>query len=260
MDSLRDSHQDRPIARCGWNRKIAELLAAVAVLLVSGEAASAVQLIRYEISLNGKPILAASTAGHNEDSDAVWKMLKKLPLRRVKGYRIVPDRDEPLRSTLRGSIVIRVNEGGLAEVEELRLQRESENGQWSIAEIEVNRTLANRHKPYLFVVSVNSKQELSSGLLSRRGIDSPDDRQLLWKELVSAPLIPISHFKVTPDADDPLRATLQGKLAVELHYNRQTWGRVPISTLKLIRKTPKTRWTLDPDDAKRIAEIGASGS
>jgi hypothetical protein len=260
MEPLRAPHEDLPNARRRGNHVFARMLVSLALLLISGQTAFAAQFIRYQISLDGKPILATSTTGHNEDPDTIWKLLKKLPLRSVKGYRIVPDRDDRLRSTLRGSIVVQVNEGGLAEVYELRLQRESEGGTWSIAEIEVNRTLTSRHKPYVFVVSVDGKPELSTGLLSRRGVASPDDRELVWKSLKTSPLFPITRFKITADADDPLRATLEGRLTIELQYNHQSWGRVQDSALKLVRKTPKTRWTLDPAEAKRIAEMGTSGS
>jgi hypothetical protein len=236
------------------------MLLSLALVLASSPAAFAAQIVRYQISLDGKPILATSTTGHNEDPDTIWKLLKKLPLRNVKGYRIVPDRDDPLRSTLRGSIVVQVNEGGLAEVYQLRLQREAEGGTWSIAEIEVNRTFTSRHKPYLFVVSVDGKPQLSTGLLSRRGVASPDDRELVWKSLKASPLIPITRFKINADADDPLRATLEAKLTIELQYNRQSWGRVQVSALKLVRKTPKARWTLDPAEVNAIAAMGASGA
>jgi hypothetical protein len=249
--------QTRIAGRCR-TRAAARLLISLGLLLGSGRALFAVQLIRYQISLDGKPVLVTSTTGHNEDPDAIWKLLKKLPLRPVKGYHIVPDRDEPLRSTLRGTIVVQINEGGLAEVKSLRLTREAEGAAWTIAEIEVNRTLVSRHKPYLFVVSVNNKHELSTGLLSRRGVAAPDDRQLVWNTLKTSPLIPITRFKIAADADDPLRATLEGDLAIELEYNRQSWGRASVSSLKLVRKTPKARWTIDPADAKRIAATGAS--
>jgi hypothetical protein len=260
MELLGISREDFPIARRCRKRVIARLLLSLAVMFVGSRAALAVQLVRYQISLDGKPILATSTSGHNEDPDTIWRFLKRLPLRSVKGYRIVPDRDEPMRATLRGSIVVQVDEGGLAEVHELRLQRESQGGAWSIAEIEVNRTLVSRHKPYVFVVSVDGKPALSTGLLSRRGVASPDDRELVWASLKSSPLVPITRFKITADADDPLRATLEGRLTIELKYNRQAWGLAQVSALKLVRKTAKARWTLDPADAKRIASMGTSGS
>jgi hypothetical protein len=260
MEPVRISREDISIA---WRRRrgvSARVLVSLAVVLVGSQAAFAVQLVRFQISLDGKPILVTSTSGHNEDPDTIWRFLKRLPLRSVKGYRIVPDRDEPMRSTLHGSIVVQVDEGGLAEVRELRLRREAEGGAWSIAEIEVNRTLIDRHKPYVFVVSVNGKPALSTGLLSRRGVASPDDHELVWATLKSSPLAPITRFKITADADDPLRTTLDGTLTIELKYNRQSWGRAQVSELKLVRKTAKARWSLDPAYAKRIAAMGKSGS
>lgn len=260
MEPLGISPGDVSMVRRRRKRASVQVLVTLALLLAGSRGAFAVQLVRYQISLDGKPILTTSTAGHNEDPDTIWRFLKRLPLRSVKGYHIVPDADEPMRATLRGSIIVQVDEGGLAEVYELRLARQAEGGAWTMAEIEVNRTLANRHRPYLFVVSIDGKQKLSSGLVSRRGSASPDDRERVWATLKSTPLIPITHFKIAADADDPLRATLDASSTIELQYNRQSWGRAEVPALKLVRKSPKARWTLDPAEAKRIAAMGASGS
>jgi len=152
---------------------------ALGVLLVFSRPVFAVQLVRYVLSIDGKPVLETSTSGHGESADRMCQHLKQLHLRPVKGFRVQPDRDDPLRATLQGKIVIQVDSGGRADVSELRLIRENEETPWLVAPAEVARTLANRHKPFVFSVSIDGKPQLATGLQSRTG-NARDDAANVW--------------------------------------------------------------------------------
>jgi hypothetical protein len=223
---------------------------ALAFIGASSRTAFAAQLVRYEVSLGGRMVLETSTSGHNEDPDTMWRYLKRLPLRPVRGYRIRSDQDDALRSTLRGPIVIQVDEGGRAEVSELRLERENENASWKIANVDVNRTFESRHRPFLFVVSIDGKHTLSTGLQARTG-PTADDPDNVWHDLRRLNVLPISRYKVAAGEDNPLHATLRGNIRIELEYNRRPWGHVKIADLKLVRTKPNARWRIDPEEIDR---------
>ena len=77
----------------------------------------------------------------------MWRYLKRLELRPVKGSKGEPDSDDPLRATLKGKLTIESRYGGLAEVSELKLVREKDNAPWKVAPAEVERTFKSRTKP-----------------------------------------------------------------------------------------------------------------
>jgi hypothetical protein len=117
----------------------------------------------------------------HQDADSVWRYLHELKLRPVKiepvgqrvlvrgryvtrttnrpvkEYKVEPERDSPLQATLKGKAIIHSPYGGRAEVSELKLVRELEDGAWKIAPDEVERTCKNRNKPYHFLVLVDGK-------------------------------------------------------------------------------------------------------
>ena len=62
----------------------------------------------------------------------------------------------------------------------------------------------------------------------------------------------VEGFVVTPDADDPLRATVTGNLQISCRYG----GSVEVKSLKLVRKTRDAeKWQVAPDEFERISQI-----
>jgi hypothetical protein len=224
------------------------LTLALGIFLVSTRFAFAVHLIRFSISIDGKAVLETSTSD-GEDADALWRHLKQLQLRPVKGYNVQPD-DDPLKATLKGKVVIQAAEGGRAEVAELKLVRESEDAAWKIAPGEVEPTLKRRHKPIIFVVSINGKTELSSGLQVRTG-PTADDPDNVWRHWKQVTIVPISRYKVVADRHDPLHATLKGEVVLEVNYGGESWGLAGVSELKLVREKANARWKVDPEEVER---------
>jgi hypothetical protein len=71
----------------------------------------------------------------------------------------------------------------------------------------------------------------------------------VWRYLTSTELRP-KGVEVPPDPADPLKATLRGKITVNVRYG----GKAEVPELHLIRRAAETAWTVDPDDVERIAE------
>jgi hypothetical protein len=99
------------------------------------------------VSIDGKVVLETSTGDEGEDADTVWRYLKHLELRPVKGYKVKPDGGEPLKATLKGKVVIDALYGGRAEVQDLKLVREKDGAPWKVAPAEIERTFKVRTKP-----------------------------------------------------------------------------------------------------------------
>src|SRR5205807_25169 len=75
----------------------------------------------------------------------------------------------------------------------------------------------------------------------------------VWRYLRFSQLGPVRGATVTPDPDDPLRATLRGEITVDVHYG----GKATVKELHLVRQTPTAGWTVAPDDVERMArDIG----
>ena len=124
------------------------LILAAGILLVCSQPAFAVRLVKFTVSIGGKDVLETSTGDDGrQDADTVWRYLKRLELRPVKGSKVEPDSDDPLRATLKGKLTIESRYGGLAEVSELKLVREKDNAPWKVAPAEVERTFKSRTKP-----------------------------------------------------------------------------------------------------------------
>ena len=59
-------------------------------------------------------------------------------------------------------------------------------------------------------------------------------------------------FAVTPDANDPLSATLTGNLQISCRYG----GSVAVKSLKLVRKTRDAeKWQVAPEEFERVSQI-----
>jgi hypothetical protein len=253
------------------SRWLVQIAAVLAYLMLSGYAFAARPLPRFEVWVDGKPALKTFGGRRGDTADRLWLCLKKVGfeqvtagVRRLPPYRVEADSNDPLRATLKGKIVVTVEEGGRAEVSELSLIREDDNARWMIAPEDVERTLKSRHKPFLIVVSLDGTPELSTGIVTRTG-NTPDNPENVWQCLKRLGLIPIRGQLLQTDTDDSLRATLTGSVVVELKYDNRPWGRAEVSTLKLVRQNAKTRsWQVDPADvdrtlSKRNGNQGAAG-
>ncbi len=228
------------------------------LLFTGSEAAFAARpLPRFDVSVDGKPALRAFGGRRGDNADGLWLSLKQARFEQATGprkfppYRVEADQDDPLRATLKGTIVIAVEEGGRADVSELRLIRENENAHWVIAPEDVDRTLKNRHKPFVIVVSIDGTSELSTGIVTRTGktLDNPEN---VWQSLKRLNMIPIRGQKFQPETDDPSHATLSGNVVIELTYDKHLWGRAEVSALRLVRQNGKAwKWQVDPADVDR---------
>jgi hypothetical protein len=132
-------------------RRLFLFSSAMAVFLLGSQTAFAVRLVKFEISIDNKEVLVASTGDQGEEPDVVWNYLKKLPLRPAEKSTFVirPDADNDAQATLKGEIRIRCYYGGgEATVKELKLVRDKKDkAKWLIDPAEVDRTFKLRKKP-----------------------------------------------------------------------------------------------------------------
>jgi hypothetical protein len=227
------------------------LFIAIGGLLLFAQPALAMRLVRYQISLDGKPVLETSGGDNgNSDADAIWSKLKGSKLRPVRGFKVAADANDPFRATLKGKVVVEELYGGRAETDELPLVREKANDSWTIAPAEIDRTLKARHKPFRFSISVDGKAVLWSDLQSDTG-NAAEDAGSLWRNLKRLELRPINRYKVDADSGDPLRATLKGKLIIHEYYAGHDGGRAEVPELKFVRDKENARWRIAPDDVER---------
>ena len=140
-----------------WHKSAPQLKGLLLILglsVIASNDAGALRRVLFEIVLDGKVVLEASTGDSGEARrDAVWLYLKRMPLRPleqarsgavVPGFRVQPDPVDALRATLRGRIEIRSYYAGRSAVAELQLVRDSTESPWFIAAHEVERTLSLR--------------------------------------------------------------------------------------------------------------------
>jgi uncharacterized protein (TIGR03067 family) len=82
---------------------------------------------------------------------------------------------------------------------------------------------------------------------------SPDNgfrpARWVWLYLLSTELKPVEGVHVSPEPSDPLKATLQGRIVIEVEHT----GKAEIKELRLIRRTADAGWTVDPKDAMHLA-------
>jgi len=224
------------------------LILALGVVLVSSRSGFAARLVPIAVSIDGKVVIKSGRWDNGRvGADAVWRYLKDLKLQPIGGLGIEPDREDSLRATLKGDVVIDVRYGGRAEVSELKLIRVQEDEPWQIAPAEVERTLKSRHKPFVFVVSIEGKRTLWTVEKIRTG-KTADDPENVWRDLKQQT---IYGRKVAPNGDDPLHATLSGGVIIELLYAGQTWGRTEVSELNLRRDRADTLWRVEPAEVER---------
>ena len=101
--------------------------------------------------------------------------------------------------------------------------------------------LAARYVP--ITISVNGRAVLKGGT----GDNGDADPDVVWQYLKNAKLQPIGDYRVERDPQDPSRATLTGKIVLEVSYA----GRADVSELKLIRADESATWKVAPDEIER---------
>jgi hypothetical protein len=110
-----------------------------------------------------------------------------------------------------------------------------------LALVSGGRCLAARYVP--ITISVNGRAVLKGGT----GDNGDADADVVWRYLKNAKLEPIGGYSVERDPQDKLRATLTGKIVLEVSYA----GRVELSELKLIRAEEFASWKVAPDEIER---------
>ncbi|HEV8071840.1 MAG TPA: hypothetical protein VGP76_29270 [Planctomycetaceae bacterium] len=101
--------------------------------------------------------------------------------------------------------------------------------------------LAARYVP--ITITVDGRPALKGGT----GDNGNADPDVVWRYLKNAKLQPIGDYRVERDSQDPLRATLTGKIILEVSYA----GRADLSELKLIRGDEGGTWKVAPDEIER---------
>jgi hypothetical protein len=224
------------------------LILALGVALAPSGRCFAARYVPMTLSINGKAVLKAGSGDNGSPGpDVVWRYLKNAKFQPTNGFSVEPDRDDPLRATLAGNVVVDVSYGGRADVSELKLVRATKEEPWQIAPEEIERTFKSRHKPFVFSVSIEGKPTLWTVQRTRTGktADNPDN---VWRELKR---LTIYGKKIPPDPDDPLHATLTGGVIIKLLYAGQTWGQAEVSQLKLCRDRANTLWRIEPPEVER---------
>jgi hypothetical protein len=72
----------------------------------------------------------------------------------------------------------------------------------------------------------------------------------VWRYLAVRELEPREGVTITPDPADPLKATLRGKIVVDVRYG----GKAEVEELRLVRRSPDAGWTVAEDDVERMAK------
>jgi hypothetical protein len=106
------------------------------------------------------------------------------------------------------------------------------------------RCFAARYVP--ITISVNGHAVLKGGMSDNGEADADE----IWRHLQNAKLEPIGEYRVDRDPRDPLRASLRGKVVLEVAYA----GRAELSELKLIRASEFATWKVAPDEIERTFE------
>lgn len=105
------------------------------------------------------------------------------------------------------------------------------------------RCLAARYVP--ITIWVNGNAVLRGGTNANAGAD-PD---VLWQSLMHVRLQPIAGYRVEPDPHDGSRATLKGKVVLEV----SNAGRAEGSELQLVRDESAS-WKVAPDEIERTSK------
>jgi hypothetical protein len=229
--------------------RIPVLILALGALLLCTQPAFAARFVLFEVSIDGKVVLETGRWDEGADADTVWRYLKQ-QLRPVKGYKVEVDSNDPLRATLKGKVIIESGYGGQAEVSELKLVREKDDAPWKIDPTEVERTFKSRNKPLDLSVSIDGKTVLLATTTTAWAIGA--DVDTVWRNLKRVELQPWQlKNKVEADTDDPLRATLKGKVIIQADVGGHFGERAEVSELKLVREKDNAPWKIAPAEVER---------
>ena len=152
-----------------------------------------------------------------------------------------------LRDGLRGE----VNQS-LFGLEGRHMQQHYKSARWSVLILALGVLLVCG-QPALaarligFTVSIDGKVVLEANW----GDDGDMQGDFVWRQLKEAALWPFKGYKVEADGDDPLRATLKGKVIVQSIYS----GRAEVSELKLVREKDNARWKIAPAEVERTLKV-----
>ena len=94
----------------------------------------------------------------------------------------------------------------------------------------------------------------------RTQFDAPDrlGGRELWPRAGRPPFsVDTEVVRVTPDDDDPLRATLQGAIRLEIRHGRTIETRAELTDLTLVRESAESpTWFLPPEEIERAMRAG----
>jgi hypothetical protein len=94
-----------------------------------------------------------------------------------------------------------------------------------------------------FTVSIDGKVVLEARRIDTR----QQNADTVWRYVDRLELRPVRMYKVEADGDDPLRATLKGKVVIQTVYG----GRAQVSRLELVRDKKDAPWKLAPAEVER---------
>ena len=98
-----------------------------------------------------------------------------------------------------------------------------------------------------FEISIDSRVVLETS----QGDNGRADVDTVWKYLNELELRSVKKYQVEADTDDPLKATLKGKVVIDAPYG----GRVEVKELKLVREMVGKQWKVAPAEVERTFKI-----
>ncbi len=81
--------------------------------------------------------------------------------------------------------------------------------------------------------------------------DTGEDADTVWRYLERLALRPVKGYSVKADNDDPLKATLTGKVVIDAPYG----GRAEVQELKLVREKKGAPWKVAPAEVERTFKV-----
>ncbi len=116
---------------------------------------------------------------------------------------------------------------------------------WVMAALALLPSVAYAGRVGEITIEVDGKQHLSKHTYDN---GSPP-AAAVWRYLSSTELEPVAGATIPVDPVDPLRATLRGKIVIEVRYG----GKAEVAELRLVRRSPEAGWVVDSDDVERMA-------
>jgi hypothetical protein len=89
-------------------------------------------------------------------------------------------------------------------------------------------------------------------VLEAHRLDQGQEPDVVWDYLKGLEFQPEKDFRVPVDPDNPLQATLKGKVRIFARYG----GDVTVSTLRLVRDRKELdKWRLDPKEVEKTLKL-----